>query len=67
MYDRACTFWHMLWNICTEYDLLGGRGWMQFYGTQMRFFRQMLMAAKVWICPTLGLPFHRALDRISTV
>jgi hypothetical protein len=50
MYDRSCTFWHMLWNIFNEYNLITNRQWMQFYGTQMRFFRQMLMAAKVGPC-----------------
>lgn len=58
MYDRACTFWHMLWNIFTEYNLLQGRQWMQFYATQMRFFRQMLMAAKVIPVPHYELYVH---------
>lgn len=46
MYDRACKFWHFLYNIFQEYHLLSGRQWMMFYATEMRFFRQMLMAAK---------------------
>ena len=47
MYDRACKFWHFLFNIFQEYHLMSGRQWMQFYAAEQRFFRQMLMAAKV--------------------
>ncbi len=47
MYDRACKFWHFLFNIFQEYRLMNGRQWMQFYAAEQRFFRQMLMAAKV--------------------
>ncbi|CAL8463694.1 g3228 [Coccomyxa elongata] len=47
MYDRACKFWHFLFNIFQEYHLMNGRQWMQFYAAEQRFFRQMLMAAKV--------------------
>lgn len=50
MYDRATEFCRMLWTLFTEYDLLNGqggmKGWLLFYSTQQRFFRQMLMAAK---------------------
>ena len=51
MYDRACMFWHFLYNIFQEYRLMSGRQWMNFYATEMRFFRQMLMAAKVDTAP----------------
>ena len=49
-YDRTCQFWALLWRLFNEYGLLSGKernGWMQFYACQIRFFRQMLMAAKV--------------------
>ena len=51
MYDRACKFWHFLYSIFQEYRLMSGRQWMMFYATEMRFFRQMLMAAKVLLGP----------------
>ncbi len=51
MYDRACMFWHFLYNIFQEYRLMSGRQWMNFYATEMRFFRQMIMAAKVDTAP----------------
>ena len=47
MYNRAAQFWHALYNIFSQYKLIKGRKWMHFFGTQQRFFRQMLMAAKV--------------------
>ena len=47
MYNRATQFWHALYNIFSQYKLIKGRQWMHFFGTQQRFFRQMLMAAKV--------------------
>ena len=47
MYNRAAQFWHALYNIFSQYKLIRGRSWMHFFGTQQRFFRQMLMAAKV--------------------
>lgn len=47
MYNRAAQFWHALYNIFSQYKLIRGRKWMHFFGTQQRFFRQMLMAAKV--------------------
>ena len=49
MYNRAAQFWHALYNIFSQYKLIKGRKWMHFFGTQQRFFRQMLMAAKVGV------------------
>ena len=51
-YDRTCQYWALLWRLFTEYGLLnssqkGPNGWLQFYACQIRFYRQMLMAAKV--------------------
>lgn len=46
MYNRAAQFWHALYNIFSQYKLIKGRQWMHFFGSQQRFFRQMLMAAK---------------------
>ena len=60
MYDRATEFWRMLWTLYSEYDLLGNqaqRGWLLFYSTQQRFFRQMLMAAKACDCFFASCPF----------
>ena len=58
MYNRAAQFWHALYNIFSQYKLIRGRQWMHFFGTQQRFFRQMLMAAKVFAatsaCATLS-------------
>ena len=47
MYNRSAQFWHALYNIFSQYKLIRGRQWMHFFGSQQRFFRQMLMAAKV--------------------
>jgi hypothetical protein len=61
MYDRATEFWRLLWTIFSEYDLLneqGLRGWLLFYSTQQRFFRQMLMAAKACAPSCHLLPIH---------
>lgn len=52
MYNRAAQFWHALYNIFSQYKLIKGRKWMHFFGTQQRFFRQMLMAAKVGVTRT---------------
>ena len=56
MYDRSCEFWIMLNNVLSEVD--SGLGlssksksrrfkFAQFWGAHQRFFRQMLLAAKV--------------------
>lgn len=47
MYNRACEFWHLLSNILTAIPKPGKKAISQFYSAQQRFFRQMLMAAKV--------------------
>ncbi len=47
MYNRAAQFWHALYTMFSQYKLIRGREWMHFFGSQQRFFRQMLMAAKV--------------------
>lgn len=49
MYNRAAQFWHALFTMFSQYKLIRGREWMHFFGSQQRFFRQMLMAAKVGI------------------
>ena len=46
MYDRASAFWKLLYYVMRECNLKP-RTWMVFWASQQRFFRQMLMAAKV--------------------
>lgn len=57
MYDRAVEFWVMLYNILGKFTSSGkamSRMWIQFWGAHQRFFRQMLMAAKVpWYAAAL--------------
>ena len=62
MYNRAAQFWHALFNIFSQYKLIRGRSWMHFFGTQQRFFRQMLMAAKV---PAADDAFHHVSTMIQ--
>ena len=60
-YDRTCQYWALLWRLFSEYNLLQGNGrngWMQFYACQIRFYRQMLMAAKVRAPPRPGRPLQ---------
>ncbi len=47
MYDRSCEFWHLLSSILNAMTCKHKRTMGQFYGAQQRFYRQMLMAAKV--------------------
>jgi hypothetical protein len=58
MYDRSCAFWQMLHNVfntaasgrCSEgrkVEKSSSVKWAQFWGSHQRFFRQMLLSAKV--------------------
>ena len=48
MYDRSSDLWQMLFHICSGLGPgLKRSFWGQFFSGQMRFYRQMLMAAKV--------------------
>ena len=49
MYDRSCEFWHLLSSILRAFPKPGRKVMAQFFSAQQRFYRQMLMAAKV-IC-----------------
>ena len=42
MYERACTFWHLLYKVVEP--VVSGRSRAQFWGAHQRFFKQMLMA-----------------------
>ncbi|KAK9808500.1 hypothetical protein WJX73_001795 [Symbiochloris irregularis] len=53
IYDRSCKFWSLLFFVCQHVDL-GRTGWRVFWGAQLRFYRQMLMAAKVPACARLA-------------
>ena len=58
MYDRSCAFWQMLHNVFNtvatgqiaegqRMDKAHSVKWAQFWGAHQRFFRQMLLSAKV--------------------
>jgi hypothetical protein len=47
MYNRSCEFWHLLSSILGAMSNKSRRTMGQFYSAQQRFYRQMLMAAKV--------------------
>lgn len=47
MYDRSTDFWQMLFHIASGLGSPSKHFWSQFFGAQMRFYRQMLMASKV--------------------
>ena len=47
MYNRSCQFWHLLYQILKAFPKPGKKTMGLFYGAQQRFYRQMLMAAKV--------------------
>lgn len=47
MYDRSCEFWHLLSSIMRSLKNTGRKTMGQFFSSQQRFYRQMLMAAKV--------------------
>ena len=71
MYNRSAQFWHALYNIFSQYKLIRGRQWMHFFGSQQRFFRQMLMAAKVLsvhlaLLSGTKLPVHVELTKASS-
>jgi hypothetical protein len=50
-YDRASEWWQLLFRVFESANKAvgpkGGLKWAQFWGSHMRFFRQMLIAAKV--------------------
>ena len=46
MYDRSTDFWQMLFHICSGLTIQNRHFWSQFFSSQMRFYRQMLMASK---------------------
>ncbi|GAB4819275.1 hypothetical protein N2152v2_006321 [Parachlorella kessleri] len=54
MYERASKFWQLLWQVVDTLQL-GGRANSQFWGSHQRFFKLMLMAAKVPACARLAL------------
>lgn len=73
MYDRSSDFWQMLFHICTGLGPgLKRSFWGQFFSAQMRFYRQMLMAAKVtplglfracsYVCQTAKSTWKQLLD-----
>jgi hypothetical protein len=52
MYDRAVDFWVLIYTVLQEMEAeanvaLPRKSWGQFWSAHQRFFRQMLMAAKV--------------------
>ena len=47
MYDRSCEFWHLLYSIVRILPNKPKRMASLFFSAQQRFYRQMLMAAKV--------------------
>lgn len=47
MYNRSCEVWHLLSSVLSVMPKLGRKVKSQFYSAQQRFYRQMLMAAKV--------------------
>ena len=49
MYDRTTDFWQMLFHICNGLTIRSKHFWSQFFGAQMRFYKNMLMASKVTI------------------
>ncbi len=51
MYDRSTDLWQMLFHICSGLTIHSKHFWSQFFGAQMRFYRQMLMASKVTYNP----------------
>ena len=65
MYDRSAEFWHLLTNILSTMPSKPKKSSSQFYSAQQRFYRQMLMAAKVLF--SLILLFIEIYRPISTV
>lgn len=55
MYDRSTEFWNLLFNIQRQISGKKRTFASQFWGTQMRFYKQMLMALKVPECARLAL------------
>ncbi len=56
MYDRTTSFWNILYHVLAAFPTTTKmkRMWTQFWGAHQRFYRQMLMAAKVRTrCPCL--------------
>ncbi len=56
LYDRACMIWNLLGNILAQ--LPGGRGGRDFrvslfWSAHQRFYKCLLMAAKVWLTAPL--------------
>lgn len=52
-YDRACNFWSLLWDIVKRHPALKTLQAL-FWGSHQRFFKQMLMAAKVPACVAIA-------------
>ncbi len=48
MYDRSTKLWSLLYFVCQHVDM-SRIAWRLFWSAQLRFYRQMLMAAKVII------------------
>ena len=51
MYDRSTEFWNLLFNIQRQISGKKRSFAAQFWGSQMRFYKQMLMALKVSSLP----------------
>ena len=66
MYDRSTKFWSLLYFVCQHADL-GRVGWRLFWASQLRFYRQMLMAAKVSDCWLPGSPSWRLAQRLCLI
>jgi hypothetical protein len=49
MYDRAVDFWNIITEVLVKLQPANQRFWTVFWGAHQRFFRQMLMAAKVGV------------------
>lgn len=47
MYNRSANFWHLLHNIMSTMPARPKKVISQYFSAQQRFYRQMLMAAKV--------------------
>ena len=46
MYDRSCVFWHLLGSVLRQVSK-PRKTMPMYWSAQQRFYRQMLMAAKV--------------------
>lgn len=56
MYDRSCELWHLMFSIVSVMPQRPKRMLSLFFSAQQRFYRQMLMAAKVGFSNTPFFP-----------